>query len=308
MNAISSAVRIGVGFLLLWLSAPAGLAQELEPQRWRHLPNDTNFLSMAYIHTEADIAIDPILGLENATSSVDTGVLAYTRTFDLFGKSAQVRLLQPWQDGSWTGTLDMAPVAAERQGLADTEIRFAMHLVGAPPLERKDYAAYRASTPAETMFGIAFAVQLPTGEYKEEKLINLGNNAYVFRPEIGFVHDRGHWSFEASGIASFYSTNDSYFNGKRLELAPLYFVQANALYRLRPDLWIAAGAGYAIGAQSTVNGVENDDERENILWGMSAGYSIAPWLGVSLKYIRSDNQRDIGTSSDRYIISLSTLW
>ena len=60
--------------------------------------------------------------------------------------------------------------------------------------------------------------------------------------------------------------------------------------------------------EKIINGIENDDKRENILWGMSAGYSFAPWLGVSFKYIRSDSQREIGTSSDRYILSLSTVW
>jgi hypothetical protein len=308
LGAVLRSVVLAV--LTLWLAQP-GQAQELEPQRWRHLPIDTNFLSATYIHTDGEIALDPLLGLTDARSSIDTWALAYARTFELFGKSAQFRVLQPWQVGAWDGTLDGASVEANREGLADTEVRFAIHLLGAPPLEGKEYAAYRASIESEkseTLFGVAFAVQLPTGEYKPEKLINLGSNQFVFRPEIGFVHARGPWSLEVSGIASLYSTNDSYFNGNRLEIDPLYFAQANLLYRFRPDLWAAAGAGYAYGGPSTVNGIENDDERENILWGFSAGYAITPRIGITLKYIRSDSQKPIGTDSNRYIVSLSTFW
>jgi hypothetical protein len=293
--------------LLFWPAHP-GLAQELEPQRWRHLPIDTNFLSAAYIHNDADIASDPALRIEDATKSMDTLVLGYSRTFELMGKSAQIQVVQPWQDGSWKGTVNSEPAAISRQGLADTQVRFAIHLLGAPPLKGKEYVAYRAATEVETLVGVAISVQLPSGEYMDDKLINLGTNQYTLRPEIGIVHGRGRWSFETSGSLSLYTDNDSFFNGNRLELDPLLFVQTNVLYRLQPDMWVAAGAAYAIGGESTVNGVGNDDRKESILWGVAAGYSITQWLGMKLQYVRSDSQTDIGTDSDRYIVSLSTFW
>ncbi len=293
--------------LLFWPAHPS-LAQELEPQRWRHLPIDTNFLSAAYVHNDADIAFDPALRIEDATRSMDTLVLGYSRTFELMGKSAQIQVVQPWQDGSWTGTVNSEPAAISRQGLADTQVRFAIHLLGAPPLKGKDYVAYRAATEVETLVGVAISVQLPSGEYMDDKLINLGTNQYTLRPEIGIVHGRGRWSFEASGNLSLYTDNDSFFNGNRLELDPLLFVQTNVLYRLQPDMWVAAGSAYAIGGESTVNGVRNDDRKESILWGVAAGYSITQWLGVKLQYIRSDSQTNIGTDSDRYIVALSTFW
>ncbi len=292
---------------MLVIALPAD-AQELEPQRWRYLPVDTNFVTASYIRNDANIALDPVLGIEDATMSLDTWAVSYLRTFELLGKSAQIRIVQPWQDGSWSGMVNDSPVATRRRGLADTELRLAVHLLGAPPLEGKAYAAYRASRPIETVAGIALSVQVPTGEYMDDKLINLGTNQFTFRPEIGIVHDRGRWSFEASGMVSFYTDNNSYFNGNKLEVDPLYFVQGNILYRFQPNLWVAAGAGYTIGAESTVNGVENDDRRENILLGAAVGYSVVPWLGVTLKYIRSDSQREIGTDSNRYIVSLSTFW
>ncbi len=293
--------------LLFWPTHPS-LAQELEPQRWRHLPIDTNFLTTAYVHNDADIAFDPALRIEDATVSMDTLVLGYSRTFELMGKSAQIQVVQPWQDGSWTGTVNGEPAAIGRRGFADTQVRFAIHLLGAPPSKGKDYVEYRAATEVETLVGVAISVQLPTGEYMDDKLINLGTNQYTLRPEIGIVHGRGRWSFEASGNLSLYTDNDSFFDGSRLELDPLFFVQTNVLYRLQPDMWVAAGAAYAIGGESTVNGVGNVDRKESILWGVAAGYSITQWLGMKLQYVRSDSQTNIGTDSDRYIVGLSTFW
>lgn len=293
--------------MVLLLANPAR-AQELEPQRWRHLPIDTNFLTAAYLYTDAEISIDPVLDIQDASSKIDTWALAYMRTFELLGKSAQVRILQPWQSGEWQGTVNGMPRAIQRSGFADTTIRFAVDLIGAPPLKPGEYAQYQATPSGKTVFGVAVEIQIPTGEYMDDRLINLGANQYVFRPEVGFVHERGPWSVEVSAITSFYTANDAYLNGNRLTIDPLFFMQANVLYRFRPDLWAAAGADYAAGQASAVNGVGNDDRRENILWGLAGGYSIKPWLGITFKYIRSDNQEEIGADSNRYSVSLSTFW
>jgi len=295
------------GFAVVW-TASTSLAQELEPQRWRHLPIDTNFAAVTYIHNDADISLDPALRIENGNMSLDTWALGYTRTFEMFGKTAEIQVIQPWQRGDWSGTVNGQPAAISREGFGDTQLRFAIDLLGAPPLKLPDYAAYQATPEAKTLLGVGFGLGLPTGEYMDDKLINLGSNVYTFRPEIGLLHDRGKWSFEASGSVSFYTENDDFFNGNRLEQDPLYFAQTNVLYRFTPGIWAAAGAAYAAGAETTVNGIPNHDRKENILWGIAGGVALAPWLGVKLQYVSSDRQTDVGNDSDRYIVSLSAFW
>lgn len=293
--------------IILWAASP-GHAQELEPQRWRHLPIDTNFVSLAYIHNDSDISLEPALRIENATMNLDTWALGYTRTFELFDKTAQVQIIQPWQEGDWSGTVNGQAAAISREGFGDTQVRFAIDLLGAPPMNVGDYAAYQASPEPKTVLGVALGVQLPTGEYMSDKLINLGTNVYTFRPEIGFVHERGRWSFEASGSVSIYTNNSDFFGGNRLEQNPLYFAQTNVLYRFTPGLWAAGGIAYALGAETTVNGIANNDQKENILWGFAGGYSITPWLGLKLQYVRSERLVDVGNDSNRYIVSLSTFF
>ena len=305
MNAVGIAIRVLVGCLIvLWTMQPAA-AQELEPQRWRHLPIDTNFFVAGYLRTDANIYADPPPLVEDATMNLNSWLLGYTRTFEFLGKSAQVQLVQPWQQGDWSGMIDGAPEAVDRKGLGDTQVRFMVHLFGAPPLKPEAYAAYRAATKVDTTIGVGLGVQLPTGNYDEDKLINLGTNRFTFRPEIGIVHDRGDWSFEASAIASFYTDNNSFFNDRRLETKPLYFAQANVLYRIRPDLWVAVGGGYATGGATTVNDVSNDDRRDNYLWGAGVGYAITPWMGVKLQYVRSESLNAVGMDLDRYLFTVT---
>jgi len=308
LTTLTTGAWLVTGLVLAFAVACPSRAQELEPQRWRHLPIDTDFVTAAYVHNDADISFEPALRIENATMNLDTWALGYMRTFELFGKTAQVQIIQPWQSGDWSGTVNGQPAEVTREGFGDTQLRFAIDLIGAPPLKLPEYAAYQASPQARTLLGVGFGLVLPTGEYMDDKLINLGSNVYTFRPELGFLYEVQHWSFETAGSVSFYTDNDDFFNGNRLEQDPLYFAQTNVLYRFAPGVWAAAGVAYTTGAETAVNGVPNHDRKENILWGVAGGVALAPWLGAKLQYVRSDRRTDVGNDSDRYIVSLSAFW
>jgi hypothetical protein len=81
-----------------------------------------------------------------------------------------------------------------------------VNLVGAPPLAGKAYADYRAATHVETIVGAALSVRLPTGQYLEDKLINLGSNRFTFSPQVGVHRQYYNWSFEARAPSSPRST------------------------------------------------------------------------------------------------------
>ena len=115
-------------------------------------------------------------------------------------------------------------------------------------------------------------MQLPTGEYLEDQLINLGTNRFTFRPQLVVVHNRGPWSFKATAIASLYTDNDEFFDGNELEQDAFYTLEGHIVYTFRPGLWVGAGAGYGYGGESTVNGKGKGDRKENFAWGLSFGY------------------------------------
>ncbi len=296
-------------FVLLILGLPfLCLAQELEPRRWSHLPTGTNFVGGGYAYTKADIFFDPVLRIENAESEMHTWAFKYIRTFELFQKSARIDFTQAYQEGRWTGLLDGAPASIKRSGLSDSVLRFAINLYGAPPLEGKEFAAYRAKVDVETIFGTALVVHLPTGDYMDDKLINLGTNRFTFRPQLGVVHNRGKWSMELTGAVWLYTDNDDFFNGNKLEQDPYYTVQTHLIYTFRPGLWAAASAGYGYGGESTVNGVEKNDRRENLAWALSFGCPITRQLGVKVVYLATRTQESIGQDSDSIGAAFSIFW
>jgi hypothetical protein len=294
--------------ILLFSLARPGVAQELEPRRWSHLPIDTNFATVGYAYTNGDIAFDPVLAIEGASMEMHTGAAGYIRTFELFARSARIDVIQGFRNGLWSGLLDGVPTSISRTGWVDTVGRFAINLYGAPPLQEDAYAAYRAVTVVETLIGIALTVQLPTGDYMSDRLINLGNNRYMVRPELGVMHNRGRWSFEVTAGVALFTDNDEFFNGNRLEQDPMFGLQGHIIYTFRPGLWAAISGGYERGSMSKVNGVTKDDRKQTLLFSASVGYSITPEWGVKLVYVGTRKSGLIGIDADSVAFGISTFW
>ena len=295
------------GAIVLWLSSPVH-AQELEIRRWNHLPIDRNFVTANYGRTEGDIAFDPVLRIEDAVVELDTWLLGYIRTFEFLDKTARVEIRQAWQSGTWSGVLDGVPTSVSREGFADTFVRFAVNLVGAPPLKGKDFTDYRASANVETIVGAALGVQIPTGEYLEDKLINLGTNRFTFRPQIGINQQHYNWSFEVTAMASLFTDNTSFFSGNRLEQDPYYTIDGSIEYSFGSGIWVSAGAGFGVGAQSAVNGVEKDDRKGDYAWSVSAGFPVTRSLGFKATYLEADHWAKVGAASRTVSIGLVGTW
>ena len=284
------------------------LAQDIEPRRWSHLPIGANFAGLGYAYSSGDITFNPVLRVEDGQFDLDTAAVQYIHSFELLGKSARFDFAQAYQGGTWEGLLNGVPASVTREGWADSYLRFAMNLVGAPPLSGKEFAAYNAATTCEDIVGVGLLVRLPTGEYFDDKLINLGGNRYTFTPQFGWVHNQGKWSTELSGAVSFSTDNDEFFKGKTLEEDPYFVGQGHLSYTFRPGLWLTASTGYGLGGESSVNSVPADDPKGNFGWGLSLGIPINRAMGIKLAYIGTRTQKDTGADTDTFSLAFSMMW
>lgn len=269
---------------------------------------NVSFGGVAYAYTEADIDVDPVLQLEEAEMELHTWAAKFIHTFELFDKSARVDFTQGYQEAEWEGVLDGAPASANREGLSDTFVRVAVNLYGSPPLSGKEFSAYRAGSDSDTIVGIGLAVRLPTGNYLDDKLLNLGGNRFVFRPQFGVSHNWGLWTAEITTEVSIFTENDEFWDGNKLEQDPLYIVHGHLIYTFRPGLWLSASAGYDYGGESQVNGVNKGDKKQNVGWGIKAAYPINRRTGVNLSYVNTRTQQSTGMDSDTLLASLSYMW
>lgn len=284
-------------------------AQDLEPRRWTHLPVGLNVLGVGSGWTDGDILFDPVLRIEDATFDLQLAALGYSRAFDVFGKTARLDVKLPYATGRWEGLLDGEPASVRRHGFMDPSLRFSVNLIGAPALKGTEFVDYRRSNPVNTTVGAAVSVIMPFGEYYRERLINLGSNRWIVRPQIGALHQRGPWQFELTGSVFLYQTNHEFWPGQSVwEQDPLWFAQAHVIRSFEPGWWASLSGGFAYGGQSTVNeDVKQDDNRSRYM-ALSLGMPISKTQAIKITYLTSDTHISVGKNTAALIVGWSVNW
>jgi hypothetical protein len=107
------------------------------------------------------------------------------------------------------------------------------------------------------------AVQTPTGQYDGTRLVNIGQNRWAFKPELGFSRRRGHWLLDAYGAAWFYTPNDDFFSNAPGSTGPnrqtqetMGSVELHLSYDIKPRMWVSADGNYWYGGKTSLNGVQ----------------------------------------------------
>ena len=280
-------------------------AQDTEPRRWTQMPTGLNFVGVATSYTRGDIFLDPVLLAEDVSFEIAGGGLAYIRSFGLFGKSSRLDISVPYASGRWEGFVDGVYTSVRRRGFIDPRIRLSMLLYGGPAESPAEFAESKKSS---TAIGAAVAIQLPWGHYLEDRLINLGRNRWVMRPQLGVTHTRGEWTYELTGSVFFYGDNDEFWSGNKLKNDPLYALQAHLIYTFRPGLWLSLGTAYGSGLQATVNGLPKENESANLISGLSVGFPLSRKQGLKVSWHRFRSQTDTGSNLGGLTIGWSLMF
>ncbi len=154
----------------------------------------------------------------------------------------------------------------------------------------------------------ALQFSLPMGHYLEDKLVNLGENRFVFRPQVGVVHTFGKWTAEVNGEIAFHTENDDYFGGNTLEQKPRYRATVHALRTFNPGQWVGMGFGYEFGGEYALNGVDQDDKKKNIGWAVAYRQPITRQIGIKIRYIGIRAKELTGFDSEELSVSVAFAW
>jgi hypothetical protein len=269
---------------------------------------DLNIVGSGLTWTNGDIFLDPVSKIEDAKYEVLTIGASYIRTFELFGKSSRIDFLVPFSEGSWQGNVNGQFESTKRTGFNDPRIRFSTILYGAPPLKGKEFMAYVQSNPVNTSVGFGLSVSLPVGEYFPDRLINLGGNRFVIRPQLGVLHQHRGWQFEVTGTLSFYMDNDEYLGASNLEQDPMLFTEGHIIRTFPRGKWLSLSAGFSAGGESQVNGRDlgNDDRTRYV--ALSYGMPISKTQSIKFAWLESDTNVLIGSRNSTLNFSWSMNW
>lgn len=243
-------------------------AQEMEPRSYANAPVGLNFLIGGYVYTSGGVAFDTSLPLTDPDLKTHSGVLAYGRVLDFWGRSAKLNVIVPYTDLRGTANFAGEPVERNVSGFADPVIKLSVNFYGAPALSLKDYAGYEQ----DLIIGASLRVTAPLGRYDDTKLVNIGTNRWSFKPEVGISKALGRWTFEGITGVTLFTDNDDFFGGNDRSQDPLYSVEGHVIYSGRSGIWGSLDATYFTGGRTTLNGILNRDLQQN--WRLGATLAI----------------------------------
>lgn len=241
--------------LLLSIAAGSAGAQDMEPRPYTNVPVGTNFFLVGYAHSTGGLSTNPASAIQNARLTVRSPVIAYARAFSAWGQSAKFDVVLPMGSLSGSALVNGVPVTREISGLVDPSLRVSLNLAGAPALSLSEFASYRQ----DLITGVSVQVTAPLGQYDPNRLVNLGSNRWMLRPEIGFSKAVGRIRLEAGLSVSLFTTNHDYYGGDTLEQNPLYSGRANLVYQFDSGIWMALNGTYYAGGRTRLNGALRDD-------------------------------------------------
>jgi Putative MetA-pathway of phenol degradation len=266
----SALLCVAVGIIVNVLMGANTKAQDAEPRSYSNSPVGLNFLIAGYAYSQGKMAFDPDLSIADAQFHTHTEALAYVRSLDVFGKSAKFDVILPYSSFSAHALVDGQPRAREMSGFGDPRFRFSINLFGAPALSVKEFPSYKQ----DLIIGASLQVSAPLGQYENSKLLNLGNNRWSFRPELGFSKASGPWTVEVAPSVTFFTDNTDFFNGSRFAQAPIYLVRGHIIYNFKSGVWASLDGSYFTGGRTTLNGVRGDNEQTNTRVGLTLALPV----------------------------------
>jgi Putative MetA-pathway of phenol degradation len=234
-------------------------AQELEPGAYWPLPRGLNIVTGVGGFNWGDVTFDPALPVEDASATITSTAISFTRAFSLAGRSANAGAALPVVGGHVEGLYLGEHTEVDRFGLGDPRLRIAVNLYGAPTMTPREFASYRQ----RFIIGVSFVAVPPLGQYDSTKVINLGTNRWSFKPEIGLSRTYGKWVIELMVGAWFFTDNTEFVGSRTREQDRIVATQVHLTHRFSSAMWLAADANFYEGGRTTVGGKQNVDLQKN---------------------------------------------
>jgi hypothetical protein len=298
-------IRAAIAFLLSvgWKVMPAH-AQDLEPKVYAASPTGANFLVASYSWSGGDVLFDPTSVITDVHADVQALAIGLGHTFGVFGKLGRASVTIPVSWADVTGRVGEQAGEVSRNGFADTRFKFSVNLRGNPAMLPREFA----KESRRTILGVSLLASAPSGQYANTRLINIGNNRWAFKPEVGLAWPKGRWDVDAYAGVWLFSSNTAYYPGGSIHTQnPLVAIQGHASYTLRPRLWLAADGTWYHGGLTTVNGVDSSLPLDNSRIGLTLSMPVGDRYSLKASY-SSGLVVQKGTNFNTVAIAWQVLW
>jgi hypothetical protein len=277
----------------MYWNAPVGL-NILQTYAWTATSNSIS---------ESGAVIDP-----DIEADMDLLLLGYNRIFDV---AEHASILTAMITAGRLSAEAFGQDLRTSRGLGDLYLQGTFNLFGAPALSMEAFADYKQ----KTLLSLLMGVNLPTGEYSADQLLNMGTNRWALRIGLPFVHSVGPWipgeitTLEILPSAWFYGTNDDFPGNSKLDQATLYTLEAHLTRDLDTRFYVSLDYFLQSGGETRIDGVDQNDAQNASFLGATLGYQINAQFQLLLRYSTSLNP-DPGKDLDIDLLQLNLnyLW
>jgi hypothetical protein len=283
--------------------SPGSIAQQLEPRAFAPNPTGISFASLSTGYTEGDVLSDAASPIQDFEVEFNDVIAGYARSFAVGSRLGSVGIAVPYVTGEATGLVNGVPARAPRSGFGDLRMRFTLHLLEGSGL---DPASFARATPDRTL-GLSLVVAAPTGEYFEDRLVNIGTNRWAVKPELGGYRQFGRWTVDGSAAVWFFEDNDEFFGGQHRSQDPITVLQGYVSYTFAPRLWLGLGLTWYAGGETTVDGVNKRDQLENTRSGLTLAVPVGSRHSIKLAWSTGTSAR-AGGDYDSVSVAWQYLW
>jgi hypothetical protein len=286
------------------LAAALASAQDLEPRAYSASPVGANFLVTSVSRSTGQVVFDPTLPVDDVQADVRGFIVAVGHSFNLFGNLGLVTAALPYALADVSGRVLEERAEISRSGLADARFKVSVNLRGNPAMSPREFARAKR----QPIVGASLTMTVPSGQYYETKLINLGTNRWSFKPELGLSVPKGRWDLDGYIGAWFYTANDNFYPaGLRRTQEPVVTVQGHASYTIRPRLWLAADGTWYRGGSARVDEGIASTSMNNSRLGLTVSFPVGKRYSAKVAYASGVVART-GTDFSTVAVAWQVLW
>jgi hypothetical protein len=266
------------------------------------VPKDFNMVELAYSSVITEKELLNTAKIDHDSTSLN---LRYIRSFAIGDTLGAAYIILPYAKVDATANIGLMKLREKHSSVGDAKLFFAVGTYNMPALSMDEFKKLDKNA---TRSACSALMTVPTGEYAEANLFNIGSNLYSLKGEciVSYTKDKFQAEF-ITGVTTYSSDTNNAGNRKRTQ-KDMYQTEIHLTYALNPKLWAGFDYYYQNGGEQAINGIFAKDKLNNSLVGLVGSYNIGQGRYLKANYIKTVNSPRYAAKSDYLIFSLQQLF
>jgi hypothetical protein len=279
--------------------SPAAHAQGEGPRAYELGPAGSQLLSLYGMFSRGNASFDPGAVAPGVEVEVNGSIIEYSHGFALNGKVLTLIASLPVGQAHASVNTGGAMHTYTRSGVGDLQLTAAVGVIGSPVLQEKEYENYQP----RFALSVLSRVYVPTGAYDRAAPVNLGQNRRALQLGLPFAYYIGQsyldptlTSFELLPSVIWYGGNNEPHQGNHSSQAPLLQLEGHLTRNLSESLWVAVDALFRDGAETTTDGVRENNRQRSLAVGATVSVAVSNAVSATLSYTEAVSRNNDGVS------------